>query len=559
MTAKIPDRLAWLFAGQAVLLAVAAWRNAHQLNPDAVAYCRIAGYYAAGQWELAVSGYWGPLLSWLMVPLVKLGLAPLAAARVVMAASGVVFLAGTVGVFRAFRLPPRALLAGAGIAAAWSVFWSVRNISPDLLMAGLAGLAIAATLEALLVPVAATPSSQRRAIAAGMWWGVAYLAKAVALPWAVLATAGFALFAAAGRAELRRAVAARLGVIWLCLALVAGPWIAALSLHYGKFTFSTTGPIAHALAGPGEEARYHPAMVTLHEPDIGRVTQWEEPSRMGYRFWSPFEGPLAWQHQLRVVQSNAGIMMGWLLPADAWLAGGELPAWRRWLGTFDLVGLAAVALGITGLALIRHLGGLRRVRLLWAWVPVGALAGLYLPFFVMAEDNRYFYPLWPCLWLLTVAARPKSAGTDTMGHRRWGFCVMVISFALPAVLWCGAALRGLPNPAATTARELAAAFRAEGVAGPFAGSAALPGGRTGLYTAFLRDGRWLGDEPLADPAAYARAGARVVFVRAGTRQFAAFAFASEWHEWRSGAPPVGQPGEDIPPGREARVFLRKIP
>lgn len=539
-------QLTLLFLAQAALLAVAAGRNAHQLNPDAIAYCRIAGYYAAGQMDLAVSGYWGPLLSWLMVPLAKLGLAPLAAARVVMAASGVVFLAGAVGAFRAFRLPPRALLAGAGIAAAWSVFWSVRNISPDLLLAGLAGLAIAATVEALLVPVAATTSAQRRAVAAGMWWGVAYLAKAVALPWAVLVTAGFALFAAAGRADLRRAVAGRLGVMWLCLGLVAGPWIAALSLHYGKFTFSTTGPIAHALAGPGEASRYHPAMVTLHAPDGGRVTQWEEPSRMEYRFWSPFEGTLAWQHQLRVLQGNVGIMTNWLLPADAWLASGELPAWRRWLGTFDFVGLAAVALGITGLGLIRKLGGLRRVRLLWAWVPVAALAGLYLPFFVMAEDNRYFYPLWPCLWLLTVAARPKSAGPATLDQRRWGFRVMVFSFALPAVLWCGAALRGLPNPAAATARALAAAFRAEGVTGPFAGSGSLPGGRTGLYTAFLLGGRWLGDDPREGPEEFARAGARVVFVRAGTGQFERFARAAGWSE--------KFPGES----GQVRVFLQEI-
>jgi hypothetical protein len=321
----------------------------------------------------------------------------------------------------------------------------------------------------------------------------------------------------------------------------------ALSLHYGKFTFSTTGPIAHALAGPGEESRYHPAMVTLHVPEGGRVTQWEEPSRMAYRFWSPFEGPLAWQHQLHVLQGNAVIMQGWLLPADAWLHGGELPAWRRWLSTFDFFGLAAVAMATSGLMLIRQCGGLRRVRLLWAWVPVGALAGLYLPFFVMAEDNRYFYPLWPCLWLLMVAVRPKSAGPATFGQRRWGFRVMVFSFALPAVLWCGAALRGLPNPAATTARELADAFRAEGVVGPFAGSGSLPGGRTGLYTAFLLGERWLGDDPRVGPEEFARVGARAGFVRAGTRQFELFTRAAGWREW-----PAGGSGE-------VRVFLRENP
>ena len=118
-------QLRWVFAVQAVLLVVAAVRNVHQLNPDAVAYMRIAGYYAGGQWDLAVTGYWGPLLSWLMVPLLKAGMAPLVAARVVMALSGVVFLCGAVAVFRSFRLPRLALVTGAWIAAGWSVFWSV--------------------------------------------------------------------------------------------------------------------------------------------------------------------------------------------------------------------------------------------------------------------------------------------------------------------------------------------------------------------------------------------------------------------------------------------------
>jgi hypothetical protein len=540
--------LRWLFAVQAALLAVAAVRNLHQLNPDAIAYCRIAGYYAGGQWELAVTGYWGPLLSWLMVPLLKAGCAPLTAARVVMAVSGVVFLAGAVAVFRAFRLPPKAMLAGASIAAGWSVFWSVRNISPDLLLAGLAGLAMAATLRAVLAPcrqfalaasngeVAATASRQHeRAIAAGMWWGLAYLAKAVALPWAVLVTAGFALFATGGRPELRRELAARLGVTWLCLALVAGPWVAALSLHYGKFTFSTTGPIAHALAGPGEESRYHPAMVTLHTPDAGRVTQWEEPSRMAYRFWSPFASGESFRHQFGVVMRNFKTMFEWLAPFEAWLSANERPLWRRWLGTFDLLGFGALAivLLVSHPAYVWRCCNLRRGRM--AVLVIGLLAGLYLPFFVMAEDNRYFYPAWPCLWVAALAALPRK--------RSWRgrlFSLVTASFAATAVLWCGAALRGLPNPAAEAALRLGSELKAAGQAGPLAGSGLLPGGRAGLYTAFLLGERWLGDEPEAAPDRCAAAGARVVMRARESRPATVAAFASS-PEWRELPQPSGVP------------------
>lgn len=544
--------LGWLFAVQAVLLAVAAWRNLHQLNPDAIAYCRIAGYYAGGQWELAVTGYWGPLLSWLMVPLLKVGVAPLVAARGVMALSGVVFLCGAVAVFRAFRLPRVALVTGAWMAMGWSVFWSVRHITPDLLLAGLAGLAVSATMEALLAPCrglaaaasspasglkTATASRQHgravwRAIAAGMWWGLAYLAKAVALPLAGLTTAALTLFALSGRWELRRELAERLGVVWLCTALVAGPWMGVLSLHYGKFTFSTTGPIAHALAGPGEQSRYHPAMVTLHQPDAGRVTQWEEPSLMAYRFWSPLSSAENFRHQLEVVWWNAGTIASWL-QGVRWLTGAaDVRSVAGMLPGFDLLGfsLVAVAGGLT----VGCVQGqrLRRVRWCWAVGPVVCLGGLYLPFWVQAEDQRYFYAALPFVWVLVIGGWRWTCAQGwiwTRAIRVRLFRLAAVAFLILAGLWSSAAIWGIPNPASRTAGELAAELSALKVSGPFAGSASLTGGRTGLYTAFLLGERWLGDDVMAQPAAFAAAGVRVVILRSSP-QAEAFAADPRWRK-----------------------------
>lgn len=577
---KCGTHLRWLFAAQAVLLAVAAWRNLHQLNPDGIAYIRIAGYYAAGQTELAVSGYWGPLLSWLMVPLLKVGVAQLVAARVVMALSGVVFLVGAVAVFRAFRLPRLPLLFGAWVAAGWSVFWSVRNITPDLLMAGLVGLALSATMELFLScsrrgEEADLPNSKFRipnsefgirllisAATAGGWWGMAYLAKAVALPFGVLVSGALAVLALSGRRDLRAMIGARLGLVWLCTAIVAGPWIGVLTLHYGKFTFSTTGPIAHALVGPGPKAGSHPAMTTLRQPDGGRMTQWEEPSRMAYERWSPLASEENFRHQLGVIAGNVGGCWDWLAPWNAWVNGAGLPAWRRWLGAFDLFGIGGLAVLVAAACVVRNRNRLRRVRWTWAAIPVVVLGGLYLPFFVMPEDSRYFYPAWPCLWLMAwagLAAMPR-------GEVRWfGSRAVAVAFAIPSMVWCGVALNGLPNPAAARALQLSAHLREDRVAGPFAGSAALPGGRTGLYTVFLLGGRWLGDDPQAGPEDFAKVGAHVVFVRRGSPAFASFVKNTGWVEWREPVEKSSLIGEVMsgrlflpePEGASVRVFVRK--
>lgn len=512
---------------QGVLLVIAGWQNLHQLNPDAIAYARIADYYAQGKWELAVTGYWGPLLSWFMVPWLKLGVAPLAAARVVMALSAVVFLCGALAVFRAFRLPRVALLTGAWLAAGWSVFWSVRNITPDLLLAGLVSLAVSATLRGSLAP-----GKQRTLMSAGAWWGLAYLAKAVALPLAGLTVAGLILFALRNRPpngkRLDTPLIGRLAMVWAGSALLAGPWIGVLSLHYGKFTFSTTGPIAHALAGPDPRARYHPAMVTLHLPEAGRVTQWEEPSRMPYRRWSPFTSGDNFTHQLNVVSGNLGVLWQWLSPWGTWISPADLPLWRRWLSTSDLLGLSAVAVVLAGWHLVKCWNHRQRWSL--AAVPLVCLGALYLPFWVQAEDQRYFYPAFPFLWVLAVGGWGwfTRQGRQSRHTRQIGFRVLSMSFTVPALIWGAAALHSLPNPASLAAKELALQLKTNGYGGPIAGSALLPGGRTGLYTAFLLGERWLGDDPQAGAAEFRAAGARCVLLRRDSAMADAFARDPHW-------------------------------
>ena len=55
----------------------------YHLNPDGICYIRIAHYYARGNFNAAVNGYWSPLLCWLLAPLYKLGVPDLVAFRLV--------------------------------------------------------------------------------------------------------------------------------------------------------------------------------------------------------------------------------------------------------------------------------------------------------------------------------------------------------------------------------------------------------------------------------------------------------------------------------------------
>src|SRR5262245_47309264 len=141
---------------------------------------RIASYYAAGRTDLAISGYWGPLLSWLLVPWLKAGVTPVVAARIVMGLSALYFLWACWRVLVRFGLRGPPLSWALWSVAAVSVFWSVENITPDLLLGALVGHAVSAMATARWL--------ERTGVAwrTGVCWGLAYLAKGVGFPIALL-------------------------------------------------------------------------------------------------------------------------------------------------------------------------------------------------------------------------------------------------------------------------------------------------------------------------------------------------------------------------------------
>ena len=476
-----------VFVFQIIALAGAGWINRQALNPDGVAYMRIASYYASGKMDLAISGYWGPLLSWLLVPWLKAGVTAVAAARIVMALSAVYFLWASWRVFVRFGLGGKPLHWALWSVAAVSVLWSVENITPDLLLGALVGHAfsIMTTARWLERPVAAWLT--------GLCWGLAYLAKGVGFPVALLICAGMAgpwwSERPGSRAHLTRGLLFTL----MGFSLLAAPWVAILSAKYGGFTFSTSGRLNHAMVGPPDVHRFYPLDRGLHRPEAGRVTFWEDP-QVPYPDWSPFASIGNAMHQLRIVARNGSVVLIMLTSVSL---------------AFPII----LSVILCRLYRLEWRARLRPGNWWWAALPVMALASVYLPGNLLITEQRYFYPALPYLLVLHVGSLfwwRTAAGT--LWLQRQGMVLLACAVIIPTLgrSW----LRPGPARAAGVQAHLLAQKISEAhLAGPIAGSGSMSGGRTGLYLAFLLDQPWYGDEPHPSAAGFKQSGARLIIVR----------------------------------------------
>jgi len=417
-----------IFPAQAALLAWAGARRLDSLNTDAVAYLRLASYYVHGPLSLAVSGYWGPMLSWLIAGGMALGLSDLAAARAAMGLSALAFTGAAAFCLGRLKAGAKAQAAGTVLAAAASVWWSVEYIAPDLLAAAWALAALGLAAEGTWLRRAP------KAFAIGAAWGGAYLAKApglilVGLWLGILAWRRLRSgerFSGAARSFLALAVG---------LGLTAGPWAAALSAKYGRLTISTAAAAAHAIAGLNAAGGDHPFGRMLHRPEPGRVTSWEDPTSLPYPYWTPWESRAHLRRQAAVCARNI------LLEA------------RLFFG-FDLAGLGLIGLAAAAAFAARARRGGGEAGLIAPWL-VAAGAALYLPGYLGPYDQRYFYALYPLLWL---CAWEAAACLGRVAPARAPLLAKALqplvfgSFLLKAALGWIPALGGGPDPATLAAK-----------------------------------------------------------------------------------------------------------
>ena len=444
------------------------------INTEATAYLSIARQCLAGGLVHAINGYWGPLFSWALVPGLALGAAPLPAARWTELAFG---LAALLAVrWLALRLGASRRSVGVlGLCLAVPLAsYSMIVVTPDILLLFLlmmyCGFVLPETYR----------EHRSHGAAAGLFAGLAYLAKSYALPFFL---AHFTLInlvhlyrAAAG--QRRRAVLLNFAAGLAVFVLVAGPWIGALSHKYGKLTFGTAGQRAHAMIGP-EYYGDDPVFMTLIDPPTADATSyWDDPAVVKMVTWRPWQSKDLFSHQLRVLGINL------------WATIREL--------TTAIPFALATLLYCIGVVLRRHTPvatpppdleayPLLRKTALPLLLTVAVYAGGYMPVFV---ELRYLWPVVVLLIVMTVLILQQFAMTHRFRPAVWTF------LATWLVLTCTVVplnnLLASPNrgkDALVLAGKLAGDYRVHG------NLASNDRWATSLFAAFHMKARYFGQAP----------------------------------------------------------------
>jgi hypothetical protein len=472
--------------GAATAFIVAAIWLGHEyyynFNPDSLALLRLAHYWATGNWHLAVSSYWGPLFPLLMSPLLAIELTPYLAARLAMGLSGLLYLIAVH--FLLVRLGLRGFLLG-GVTTLFAVYaalYSALAPTADLLMSGLLCLG---TVQ-LLDPAWAV--SRRRQCAAGALLGLAYLAKAVALPLAILLVGSAAWWRAFASNSPLRSVAVPAAWTMVFVLAISLPWILTLSVKFDRPMFSSSGSINHAIAGPPDVDRYHPVGRTYHLPEPGREFAWEDPINMTYKYWSPLESTAYFKHQTRLLLKNALYI-------------------AKTLGYGFLV-FAALAFWKMRPSRMPYRDEVWR----WSLPAVLLLSSPYLP--VFAGANRYYLACFPFLVAATVMLLLHLGGKQRPIVPAAVLTVTVL-FAAYHHLWpAWMELRWLDGWYASAAREalsLSEAVRTEGLIADVA--SVDDDRRAGMFLAYNLGTRWRGNRIAPSLGEVMQSGAGLLVVR----------------------------------------------
>ncbi|HSE61058.1 MAG TPA: hypothetical protein VLA88_02045 [Candidatus Saccharimonadales bacterium] len=389
--------LAYLLGGLLLI-----WLYRHQINPDGVAYISIAQKYAHGQFGDALNGYWGPLLSWLLVPFAWLGLPmQLGAKLIALCAGGATIVLAwrcmerwQIGIW--LRYATIAVL----IVLAW--YWALPSpITPDLIM-------VPILLGYTYVLAGRYASPMKQGFALGAIAALGYYGKSYFLPFFMAHIVVWSVFIWWRNKKHWQQALQPYAVAVVVAVLLIAPWAIAISAKYHQLTLSTSGQYNFNLIGPASAGHPVTSAGLLPPPNSTAITAWEDPTYTPISGWSPLSSRAALvfygQTIIENVRAIGALFVGFSVFALAVLAAGIILLTLRWheresAQLFTLLSTIVVYAG--GYALV-----VREERYLWPAFGLTLLLAVYMANYYGFYKKRAAFMVGAGMMMASVVAAP---------------------------------------------------------------------------------------------------------------------------------------------------------
>ena len=276
-----------------------------RITADSMLYFSLAEKYLAGDFVNAINGYWGPLLAWLMIPFLYMGISDVLTINLIDLIIGDLLIIGV------WRLSYR-----------FEITDKVRSVLMIALLPIVLKFSLVQPMDFLLVCILifylsiVFKTDYQKSVSSGLFSGVlgslAYFTKAYAFPFFIvhffiMNTLHYLKSTAKDdrKKVLRNAVAG-----FLLFFMISGAWILLISDKYGHVTFSTMRDTNFNAPGPDDmggglefgvpvftEGFYEP-------PNETAFVVWEDPSYLRGKPWSAWQSPRHFKHFIRLTFRN---------------------------------------------------------------------------------------------------------------------------------------------------------------------------------------------------------------------------------------------------------------
>ncbi len=268
-----------------------------RLTGDATLYLSIAEKYIRGDFHNAINGYWGPLLSWLLIPLLYVGGSHLFAINVLNLIFGLLTILGIWKLSYRFEMSD-----------------NIRTVILIPLVPILIFISLIEPMDFLLLCIlvyylntlfnSKYSANILNAFSAGMLGVLAYFSKPYGFPFFISHFTMFNIlhYLAASSKEQKRSIVRNFFIGFALFALFSGIWISLISNKYGHLTFSNMGRGVFASLGPGSEhetlEKGDPIFFDgfFAPPNETAFVIYEDPSYARKKTWSPLDSRDSLRH-----------------------------------------------------------------------------------------------------------------------------------------------------------------------------------------------------------------------------------------------------------------------